>query len=210
MGVMSFRRIAPFLLTALIKGVGATLRMRVVDQSRYLNDKNRRTCIFVLWHNRLFLTPFIRRKVFLDRNVMGLVSASKDGEMLARVMKSFQMGSARGSSSRKGASALREVHRGLETESDVAITPDGPRGPCYRVHPGAWKLSQLTGAPIVPISFNMKAFRLRSWDRFMVPIPFSKVEFIVGTPFIAAQEVSEEDGAKLIHAALMDITDDLV
>jgi lysophospholipid acyltransferase (LPLAT)-like uncharacterized protein len=108
-----------------------------------------------------------------------LTSASRDGAIIAAVMKSFGLKSVRGSTSRRGAAALLELTGTLEAGEDVAVTPDGPRGPCYKLGPGVVFLAQQTRAAILPIHIEYsRAVRLKSWDRFMIPLPFAKVRIL--------------------------------
>jgi len=109
-----------------------------------------------------------------------LTSPSKDGDILAGVMANLGMGSVRGSSSRRGSTAIRELAALLESGVDLAITPDGPRGPKYSLGPGAVFLSQKTGIPIMPLHARYhSAFRLKTWDDFAIPIPFSRIDITI-------------------------------
>ena len=113
-----------------------------------------------------------------------LTSTSRDGEILAQFIGRFGVGHVRGSATRRGSTALRELARWLKKGHDVGITPDGSRGPMYEIKPGLVLLAQLSGKRILPISFEYaSAWRLRSWDRFFIPKPFSRVTFVVGDPF---------------------------
>jgi lysophospholipid acyltransferase (LPLAT)-like uncharacterized protein len=110
-----------------------------------------------------------------------LTSASRDGNMLAHAMAVFGLGAVRGSSSRRGVAALIALKQALEQGTDVCITPDGPKGPRYQLQAGCLKLAQSTGARIVPIHVRYgAAWRLGSWDRFVIPKPFSQVEACFG------------------------------
>jgi hypothetical protein len=107
-----------------------------------------------------------------------LTSASKDGELLASIVRRFGLGAVRGSSSRRGALALRELTEVLARgDSDVIITPDGPRGPRYVLSPGLVYLAQKTALPLMRVQVDYTRFwELKSWDRFRIPKPFSKVD----------------------------------
>lgn len=148
--------------------------------------------IYALWHNRFFVVPPAWRRVCgASRKSVVLTSASLDGTVVARAMAVFGLGAVRGSSSRRGVAALVGLKRAIEAGLDVCITPDGPRGPRYELHPGMVKLAAATGAPIVPIHVHFSsAWRFRTWDRFVVPKPFSRVSVVFGEP-IRVGEVAD-------------------
>lgn len=135
--------------------------------------------VFLLWHNRLFVIAEINRRFrrpFAHRRMYGLISASKDGAWLAAFFKLVGIGSIRGSSSWRGMEALREIIRAVSTGGDIGITPDGPRGPCYAFHAGALLAARKAGTPLVLMGMQWtRARRLRSWDGFYLPLPFSRV-----------------------------------
>ena len=125
------------------------------------------------------MPPAWNRICYGHRKTVALTSASKDGDMVARAMAVFGLGAVRGSSSRRAVAALVGLKRALMEGLDVCLTPDGPRGPRYRIQPGFIKLAEATGAPIVPIHVRFSsAWRLKTWDRFVIPKPFSRVEVI--------------------------------
>jgi hypothetical protein len=139
--------------------------------------------IAALWHNRLLLISFILKKFFPDRPGAGLISASYDGDLIADVTQRFGFDVVRGSSSRMGATALLELSEILASGRDVLLTPDGPRGPAYELGQGIIFLAQRTGAAVVPINMEYSScWRVKSWDRFIIPRPFSKVRVILGQP----------------------------
>jgi lysophospholipid acyltransferase (LPLAT)-like uncharacterized protein len=120
--------------------------------------------------------PAWRKLCGSHRSTVTLTSASHDGDMVARAMAVFGLGAVRGSSSRRGVAALVGLKRALTEGLDVCLTPDGPRGPRYQIQPGAIKLAQSSGAPLVPIHVRFaNAWRLKTWDRFVIPKPFSRV-----------------------------------
>src|SRR6185295_11123120 len=103
--------------------------------------------------------------------------------LLARVLELNGVEPVRGSTSRRGRQALLELVTWAERGFDLAITPDGPRGPCYVVQDGVIALAQLTGLPIVPVSYHLRwRIRLKSWDRFQIPLPFGPCIAYVGEP----------------------------
>ena len=135
-----------------------------------------------MWHNRISVASWLFRRFCPKRPAAVLTSPSKDGELVAGLVSRFgPTGAVRGSSSRRGATAMREMVATIESGTDIIITPDGPRGPVYQFGPGALKLAQLTGAPLVPFCIQYeKYWELRSWDRFQIPKPFSRVNVTIG------------------------------
>lgn len=171
-----------------------TLRFEIHDRCGVINpDDPIRPVIYALWHNRIFTMPPIwgRTGGYMRKSVV-LTSASKDGAVLAKAMAFFGLGAVRGSSSRRAVAALIGMKRSLEEGLDVCITPDGPRGPRYSFHPGVIKLAQSTGAPIVPIHIQFAdAWRLKSWDRLVIPKPFSEVTVIFDELLIIPPKLDE-------------------
>jgi lysophospholipid acyltransferase (LPLAT)-like uncharacterized protein len=123
-----------------------------------------------------------------------LISASKDGAFLASILENFDVQPVRGSSSRRGAQALLELTGWAERGYHIAVTPDGPRGPCYSVHDGIIALAQVTGHPIVPYTCQLGwKIRLKSWDRFQIPLPFSRCEMTFHPPLRVPRHATEPD-----------------
>jgi hypothetical protein len=121
-------------------------------------------------------------RYFPARAGAALASQSKDGEIIAAFIDRFGLRPIRGSSSRGGGRALVEMKRAFDSGFDVAITPDGPRGPRYRLNPGVIKLAQLTGGTVLPMHIEYsRCWRLKSWDGFMIPRPFARVEITFDT-----------------------------
>ncbi len=144
--------------------------------------------------------------------LVALISASHDGGMLSRALRYFNVDSVRGSSSRRGAQALLELTSWTERGHAVAITPDGPRGPRYRIHDGVIALAQLSGLPIVPVSvFIHPKLQLRSWDKFQIPLPFSRCDIYFGTPLTVPRALAAEQRVALkeeLRTRMMALTKD--
>ena len=191
-------RLAAFVIYVVGRVMAASMRVTWRDDSGLLTGDKPEPVIFCTWHNRLALSLMIFRDYVKarqpSRRLAALVSASKDGGLLAHVLGHFGVEAVRGSSSRRGAQALLELTSCIERGSDVAITPDGPRGPCYVVQPGVLALAQLTGLPIVPVSYHAAWKKtLRSWDRFQVPLPFARCEIIFGEPVRIPREATDAE-----------------
>ncbi len=161
-----------------------TLRYEIDDRAGMIGTPVRENFIGALWHNRLLIFPFVLRRFFVHRHGAALISASRDGELLADAIKRFGFDVVRGSSSRLGASAILQLEGVLASGRDVVITPDGPRGPAYKLGPGIIFLAQKSGAAVVPINMEYSScWRIKSWDRFIVPRPFARVRVIIGAAY---------------------------
>jgi lysophospholipid acyltransferase (LPLAT)-like uncharacterized protein len=143
--------------------------------------------LLAIWHGRMLYFLHLYRR---ERSTI-LVSRSKDGELISRVLQRFGLHVTRGSSSRGGAQALLEIVRKVRHGYHAALTPDGPRGPRYGVQPGIVALAQQTGAAIFPVTYGARWKKvLRSWDAFLVPLPFSRVVVIYGAPIYVPASAS--------------------
>jgi len=171
--------------------VTATLRCRWKDESGLANAQHDTPVIFCLWHNRLAISMMVHRRH--PRKLAALVSASKDGALLAAVLGKFGVEQVRGSSSRRGPQALLELTSRGEEGFDLAVTPDGPKGPRYVAQAGVISLAQVTGFPIIPVTCNTY-FKvcLKSWDRFQIPLPFSRCELILNQPILVPREAGAD------------------
>ncbi len=139
--------------------------------------------IIAFWHSELLMQPFLYKKVRKRGKVAVVISDHFDGEIIARVMRFFNISSIRGSSSKRGVKALLEGIKRLKKGYDVGITPDGPRGPRKSVAGGIVTLAKKSGAKIVVFSYApSKYWQLKSWDRFLIPKPFSTIDFYISEP----------------------------
>jgi len=201
--------VVPPLAVSVARLLGATLRVRTtgLDALRPLADE---PVIFAAWHGRALMLPLINRRLRSARGarpVRVLASRSLDGEMLARFVRAFGLGVVRGSSSRGGAAALRGLVAALRTGHDVAVAPDGPRGPARHVQPGVVMLAAATGAPVVPVAFGARPNRrLRSWDTCVVPVPFARCAYVFGPALRVERHADREAAGRALAAALDDTT----
>lgn len=178
--------------------LGVTLRFSIEDVSGHFHYDNRLVCIYATWHNRIGVLTLAYAKYFRRMRIATLVSASRDGEILARLIQRFGMLPVRGSSSRRGTRSLIEMVRAVGEGHSATITPDGPRGPAQVLQPGIITLAKLTGAPIVPVSCTVSRFiRMKSWDRFMVPMPFARCHLRIGSPIAVPRNADEQTMEKL-------------
>jgi len=186
--------IVPWLAANLIRLMIFLLRIEVVDPEGILREQDKGPFLFAFWHNRLLLMGCFYRRLFPKRKVVAMISRSKDGEVIARVNDHFDLESARGSSSKKGNLAAREVIRKIQEGYDLALTPDGPRGPIHVVQPGIVQIAQLTGAAIVPVTYHLSRRKeLRSWDRFQIPYPFARCRIVFSPRIHIPRDLAGDD-----------------
>ncbi len=160
-----------------------TLRYEIDDRAGIVGRPVTENYIGALWHNRLLIFPVVLRRFFPNRHGAALISASRDGDLLADAIRRFEYDVVRGSSSRLGASAILQLTQMLASGCDVVITPDGPRGPAYELGPGIIFLAQKSGAAVLPMNLEYsRCWRLGSWDRFIVPRPFARVRVLIDEP----------------------------
>jgi len=197
-------RMTAFAGRALVRALAATWRIRI--RNRQATDALRaaRTpIVFAFWHGDMLPLLWQHR----NEGVAILISSHRDGEIIARTAEAFGFRTVRGSSSRGAGRALLGLVRELEGGREVAVTPDGPRGPTGRFAPGALVAAQRAGCPIVPVAAHANlAWRLKSWDRFLIPKPFARVTVAYGPPTwvqaSSARDATEE--ARRFEALLAD------
>jgi len=149
--------------------------------------------ICAFWHGRLLMMPF----AYPGQRVVILISQHRDGEYISRIARALGFQVIRGSATRGGVRALRQIIRALKEGLNLVITPDGPKGPRAKVKSGVIEIARLTGAPIVPVSFSAVRRRfLKSWDAFLLPLPFSRAVYIWGEPIYVEPMATREEVAK--------------
>lgn len=172
--------LAPCLAFWVIRVIRLTMRVDYVNFESYrkMLDEGRQI-ILAFWHGRLLMMPYS----YPGKGITILVSQSKDGELISRTVRGFGIESVRGSSSRGWFSGIKGLLKSVQSGRDVAITPDGPRGPGMKAQMGVIQIARATGLPIIPMSFGAsKKKTFRSWDSFILPYPFSKGVFVCGEP----------------------------
>jgi hypothetical protein len=192
-------RILSWILWLIVKLVSATLRFTVVgDGRRRALREAGRPIIWAIWHGRQFL---------LYRYDPGdpltiITSPSRDGRLQAAVVRRFGMETVWGSSSRGGARALAGLIRAIQRGRHGCLAVDGPRGPAYTVKAGVLLVAKKTGGVVLPVVASARrALRLRSWDRFLVPLPFTRAVVMVGEPMEVPPETKDEE-LEAMRAAL--------
>lgn len=170
--------VAPFLAAGFIRLLRSLMRIEFVGEERLRTFWERREhVILAFWHDQLLLMV----KGYRGPGAKILISASKDGELIARTMRYFGQGAVRGSSTRGGRAAFKAMLELAKEPFDLVFTPDGPKGPRHTIKEGVVQLARLTGRPVIPMAFTCsRGHRFASWDRFLLPFPFSRGVFSFG------------------------------
>ena len=187
----------------LIRLLAATWRVRVVGDAAWRAIRAQGTPILLgLWHGDLLPLTWAHR----GQGIVVLVSEHRDGEIIAQILERLQVRTTRGSSTRGGARALLGLIRALEEGAVGAVTPDGPRGPRHSVHPGTLAAARRTGASIIGIGVAAsRAWRMTSWDQFMIPKPFAKVAIAYSDALTVAPDTEDVAADAPRFVAAMDL-----
>jgi lysophospholipid acyltransferase (LPLAT)-like uncharacterized protein len=197
------RRVLSTLGAAYIRLVHATGRWTSFRASYTKGVDDGGPFIFCFWHARLLMMPYCwspKRRAYV------LISNHADGRLISETIARFGFGTVFGSTSKGGTQALRDMLKLLKSDESVAITPDGPRGPRMRAQPGAIAVARMSGIPLVPCSYSTSRRRLlRSWDRFVLPLPFGRGVFLWGEPIHVprdADEAAQEEARRRLEDSL--------
>jgi len=184
-----------WLSSTVIHFTGWSLRMTVEDRGAILDQPDHPPVIIAFWHNRTALMAYFYEHYCWGRTAKTFISRSRDGQFMTDVAARFGIQAVRGSSSRGGSSAmLAAVKAATDAKVDLVITPDGPRGPKYQLQPGILRLSQATQRPIVAVTYKLAWKKeLKSWDRFHVPLPFSRCDLVTSEPILVPEGASEDE-----------------
>ncbi len=185
-----------------------TFRVRYEDPFGIMDRMQTEPQVYAFWHNRiLFAAPVIPLRCRKRATV--LVSASRDGEYITTLLKSFSVETVRGTSSRGGGQALVALAHAVRSGLSPLRTVDGPRGPKYTIHPGAVALARQCQVPLVPVCINARHFwQLKSWDRMQIPWPFTLVTLTIGEPLAIEPDSPVEEGIARLAEGLQAITRD--
>lgn len=180
---------ASWLIAIALRLLYATVRIELVNSDTlFARFRGGDPTIVAFWHNRVLMMP----KAYTGRGMCIMNSLSRDGEIATRVLARFGIASVRGSASRGGAAGFMQLVNAFRRGLDLAVVPDGPRGPRYVAKPGVIHLARLTGAPLFPVSYAAsRCRRLGSWDRLIIPLPFSRVIIVVGEPLTVERGADE-------------------
>lgn len=176
---------------AFIYLLGKTVRIKLInfDHHRDIKACGKRV-IYAFWHNTLLYFAYFFRR----RHIYTLSSQSRDGEYMVRSLRNLGYDSVRGSSSRGAVKSLVEIKQKLDKGYDVGFTPDGPTGPLYSTKPGIIWTAKASGQPILPMVCNFKKkWILKSWDKFMIPKPFTRGIILFGEPIVVPRSTKKEE-----------------
>jgi len=190
----------------LVRGWCRLLRWRC-DRAAFATVRaDPRPVTILIWHNRLFVVPWLVRHLWPGRPLHALVSASRDGANLAKFFSHLGLRTVRGSSSRFGREALHELIAVQRAGGDIAVTPDGPRGPIYQMKAGGVLAARRTRARLLLLGVDFTgAWRLRSWDEFRIPRPLSRV--IIRHEVVESDALPEGDeGMEWIRRRLLELS----
>ncbi len=176
------------------------LLCRTLRKKIYLANKEQQATIgqeqtiVSIWHNRVLTScPVFIKLVNTSIPISMLTSASKDGAILSTVVSHYKMTTVRGSSHRRGVGGMKAMLDAMKSGCAMCVTPDGPRGPVYKAHRGAIKLASMSGVHITPMAISFSSYwRLKTWDGFIIPKPFSRLEMYWGSPIHVPRDLSAE------------------
>lgn len=179
-----------------IHAIVFTCRKESTGEEKAESLKNRgKPIIYIFWHRHIFYNIF----KFKGTNARPLISFSTDGEIVSQIAEEFGMNPVRGSSSRGGARAFLNMVNAIKNEnSEIMITADGPTGPVREIKDGTIHIARKTGAAIIPVSWYASRVKIfdKSWDKFMIPLPFGRIRFSYGDPVIIPPEISKDEYAE--------------
>lgn len=190
------RFIGNYVLYMLIQTLCKTLRIQTTE-SESINSliKEKKNFVLAFWHGTMVIPWFAHSNL----NLLAIISQSEDGDLLAKILRKWKYNVVRGSSSKGGEVALQIMIDHAKHECPVAITPDGPRGPNFKMKAGAVVTAKKSGVPIVLVGAGYKSkLKLHSWDNFEVPLPFSKVQLVYSEPILIDGSLSRDETSKII------------
>lgn len=183
--------LAPLLVCVIVRFLALTSRFHFVNFDEYSEMlKNKKQLIHACWHGRLLFCPYT---YWGESGITALVSHHRDGDMVARFFKHFNINSVRGSTTRGALGGVKGLIRVAKSGGDLALTPDGPKGPRHIAQMGVIAMAKMTGLPIYPISYGAKNKKIfNSWDKFLMPYPFTKIVFVCGEAIYVERGISTE------------------
>jgi len=185
------KRIIGWLFTSLVGAVGLTWRVRFYGRA-FIDDltAKKKPFVIVFWHGDMLMGWYFHR----NRKYSSLVSMSRDGDLLAEILRQWKYTVIRGSSSKGGKDARARMEHLLRKGHVLVVTPDGPQGPRYEMKMGALRTAQKTGVPIVSVTFQVdRALFLNTWDKFTIPLPFTRIIVTYRAPEMVHPELNGDD-----------------
>lgn len=193
--------IAPFLGFILLHIIYLTCKKKLHFSANL--DDFKAPILFLSWHGNILGAIFLYMFFLKKYKFSAIISNNKDGEIIARIAKFYKVQTIRGSSSKGSFKALKEAFSTINQKINILITPDGPRGPRYSVANGAVVLAQKKQIPIVCLNFKANSFwQFKSWDKMLLPKPFSSIEFYLSEPFFIHQ-MQPDEAKNYIKSRLM-------
>ncbi len=181
---MSF---ASFIIYNLLILSNKSNSLTVINKNKNMKLHNMEAGLYCVWHRFIWIASYLLRR----KKYYTLASLSKDGQLITLVLNRLGFNVVRGSSSRGGTASLRKIYSLLKKKEKIILTPDGPTGPVYKVKPGIVYLQEKTAVPIYPLGVAVKRkLTLNSWDRFVIPYPFTEVVVVVGKPLFLSGQIS--------------------
>jgi lysophospholipid acyltransferase (LPLAT)-like uncharacterized protein len=179
-----------------IRLLGWSTRYKIIDEKNMPDS----SYIYAFWHSRLMFLVYSHR----GRAINVLISKSRDGQVISNIVNKFGFRAIRGSTDRAGSRSAIEMIKCLKKNNSVcAVTPDGPKGPRYKVKDGLAVIAQKTGYPIVPMAYSVKKKKILStWDKFLLPLPFNKGVVLHGSPIYVNQSEKIQEANQKISWAL--------
>lgn len=191
--------VLPFFLNLVVRVIYLTNK-KVFHHEKINTSK---PIVVAFWHGELLMQPFNYQKLRPNSLVKAMISNHRDGEIITRIVNFLGIGAIRGSSSKGGAKALISTIKELKSGNDIAITPDGPRGPRFSIADGIVAIAKKSGASIVVFNCKpTKYWQMKSWDKFIVPKPFGTLHFYIQEPFNIG-DLDFEDAKNLIYKKMM-------
>ena len=201
-----WQKTIPILAAGYLKTLYRTQRLWFANDDYAARIAQTGPCIIVIWHNRILQGSVCA----IGRNLAVIISRSRDGQLISDTVQRIGLEAVRGSSSRGQLQSVRDLLKLLEQGQSIVMTPDGPRGPCYQMQPGPIEIASLSGAPIVPAGATPKrALRVKSWDRLIVPAPFTKTAVVQGEPIYVPKDIDSgmrEEFRLLAERRLCEVT----
>ncbi len=170
------------LLCTYLRIVYFTCRWQFIFANNYSKQEflAQKGVIFAFWHNRLAFGPGIFTG---HKNIYALISPHSDGKIIRSIVNKFGFGAINGSTNKNSVAALKTIIKKLHNGANIVITPDGPRGPIYKVNSNINKIAKKYNIKLIPVSCNTSRYlMLKSWDRMIIPLPFSKITTFIGLP----------------------------
>jgi len=196
--------ILPYLLQLFVRFIYLTSKKQYHHGTLTTQEKNNQNFIFSMWHGDLLMQPFNYHKFKPNHQLKVIISDHRDGETIRSLVRYLGIDSLSGSSTRGGAKALIGAIKTLKSGVDVAITPDGPKGPIYSIADGLIVIAQKTDTKIVCASSIPSSYwKFKSWDKFILPKPFGKIDFYMSEPF-SVTGLTNDEAKKLIYEKMME------